>query len=177
MCWMRRSADRALNGIHVCMSGHLGKGLVAGVVGGLVGSVVLRAWMTASTYGHKGTVVPDVNGPAHQVGAMVVEKVTGKPVSRKQQFVAGEVTHYAFGAFTGGIYGSLAEYMPWVTAGNGMLFGTGVFLAADETSMPMLRLVPPPWTEAPSGQLEHWAAHLLYGVVSEWTRRSLRKVL
>ena len=159
------------------MSRSLGKGVLAGVVGGLVGSVALRGWMTAMSYRHKRTVMPDQGGPAHRVAALIVTKVTGKPLTARQQFLGGEIVHYAFGLVNGGFYGGLAEYQPWTTAGTGALFGTGVFLAADESSMPLLGLCPPPWTETPAAQLEHWAAHLVFGVISEVTRREVRRLL
>ena len=159
------------------MSSNLAKGVLAGIVGGLVGSVALRVWMTAASHLHEGTIVPDQNGPAHQVGALVFTGIIGKPLEGQQRLITGEVVHYVFGAITGGIYGAIAEYQPWTTAGKGLVFGTGVFLAADETSMPMLGLIPPPWTETPAAQLEHWAAHLVFGVAGEITRRSLREAL
>ncbi len=159
------------------MSKSLGKGILAGMVGGLVGSVALRAWMTALSQVHKGTTVPDQNGPAHQVAARAFVRLTGEPPVGRQRLVAGEIVHYAFGAFNGCLYGGLAEYQPWTTAGAGLLFGTGVFLAADESSMPLLGLVPPPWKETAAAQLEHWAAHLVFGVASELTRRAVRRRL
>lgn len=55
------------------MSRNLGKVILAGVVGGLVGSVALRARMTAMSQVHEGTMVPDQRGPAHQVAALVAE--------------------------------------------------------------------------------------------------------
>ena len=149
------------------MSRSLAKGILAGVVGGLVGSVALRIWMTALSRVHEDTFLPDQNGPAHKVASILADKVTGKPLTDHGRLIAGEVTHYVFGAFTGGIYGGLAEYLPWTTAGGGLLFGTGVFLAADESSMPILGLVPPPWTESPAAQLEHWAAHAILGLVGD----------
>ena len=159
------------------MNKSVGRAILAGVVGGLVGSVVLRGWMTAMSRVHAGTAVPDQNGPAHQVAAMVMTTLTGKPMTERERFIAGEVVHYLFGAFSGAIYGGIAEYQPWVTAGAGVLFGTGVFLAADESSMPLLKLVPPPWEETPAAQLEHWAAHLVFGVTGEFVRRGAREVL
>ena len=159
------------------MSKEFAKGILAGMVGGLVGSIAFRAWTTTMSHVHAGTVIPDQNGPAHQVAALVVDRLTGKQVEGQHRLIAGEVVHYAFGAFTGGIYGAIAEYQPWTTAGTGLLFGTGVFLAADESSMPLLGLIPPPWTETLEAQAEHWAGHLVFGVVSELTRRKLRKVL
>ena len=159
------------------MSRSLGKGIMAGVVGGLVGSVALRAWMTAMSHVHEGTLVPDQNGPAHKVAALAARRLGVEDLAGRQRLIAGEVVHYAFGAVTGGVYGALGEGQPWTTAGAGTLFGTGVFLAADESSMPLLDLVPPPWTETPAAQLEHWTAHLVFGVVSEVVRRRMRKAL
>lgn len=147
------------------------------MIAGVVGSVGLRLWMTGASYLHQGTTRPDQNGPAHKVGSLVAEKVSGAPLTEQGRYVAGEITHYVFGAFTGAIYGGLAEAMPWTTAGYGALFGTGVFLTADESSMPLLKLIPPPWTETPAAQLEHWAAHLIFGVVSEAARRELMQLL
>ena len=156
-------------------SKHLGKGILAGIVGGLVGSIALRAWMTVMSQVHEGTTVPDQNGPAHQVAGMVFRGLTGGDMTARQRFLYGEAVHYAFGAVTGGIYGGIAEYQAWTTAGKGLLFGTGVFLAADESSMPLLGLIPPPWTEIVPAQVEHWAAHLVFGIAGELTRRRLRQ--
>lgn len=156
------------------MSRHLGKAIALGALAGLAGSLALRGWMTAASYLHRRTLAPDPDGPAHQVGALALQRLTGATLTRGQRFAAGEVTHYLFGAFTGGIYGALAAWQPWTTAGSGLLFGTGVFFAADETSMPLLGLIPPPWTETPAAQLEHLAAHLVYGVTTELARRQLQ---
>ena len=159
------------------MSRSIGKGILAGIIGGVVGSVALRVWTTAATYARGRTIVPDQGGPAHQVGALVVKGLTGKEPAGRQRVLVGEIVHYAFGAFSGGIYGAVAEVQPWTTAGAGLLFGTGVFVAADESSMPLLGLIPPPWEETAAAQMEHWAAHLLFGVVGELTRRRVRQVL
>ena len=89
--------------------------------------------------------------------------------------LGGEIVHYAFGAVVGGIYGGLAEYQPWVLSGYGLLFGVGVFVAADETSMPALGLTNKPWDETIAAQVEHLAAHLVFGVASEAARRLVIK--
>lgn len=159
------------------MKADVGKGIMAGVIGGLVGSMALRAWMTLMSQVQKDTIIPDQNGPAHQVAAIVAYQFTGEQLSGSRRLLAGEAVHYAFGAVTGGIYGALAEYQPWTTGAAGTLFGTGVFLAADESSMPLLGLVPPPWTESKAAQLDHWVAHLIFGAVTEVSRRSLRRTL
>ena len=40
--------------------------------------------------------------------------------------------------------------------------------------MPALGLIPPPWRETHSAQLEHLAAHLVFGITTEFTRNALR---
>lgn len=160
---------------HAAASRSLPKGLLAGAVAGLVGSVALRLWTTAFSKLHANTYLPDPNGPAHQVGAFVAEKFTRHPLTPGARLLAGEITHYIFGAVNGAIYGALAERYLWTTAGQGLLFGTGVFLAADESSMPALGLIPPPWRETSAAQLEHLAAHLVFGITTELTRNALRK--
>ena len=159
------------------MGRNVGKGILAGAIGGLVGSVVLRGWTGVSGRMHGGTGKPDLNGPAHRVGALVAEEVTGEELTDSGRMAVGEVVHYAFGAVVGAVYGGLAEVWPWTTAGVGVLFGTGVFVAADESSMPMLGLVKAPWQEGVGDQAEHWAAHVVFGVATELTRRAVRRGL
>ncbi len=159
------------------MRKNVGKGMLAGAIAGLVGSIVLRGWTGFAGRLHGGTGKPDTNGPAHRVGALAVAKVTGKPLTNAGRLAVGEMVHYTFGTVVGAVYGGLAEALPWTTAGAGLLFGTGVFVAADESSMPMLGLVKPPWEERPGEQAEHLAAHLVFGVATELTRRGVRRLV
>lgn len=152
-----------------------GRGVMAGIVGGLVGSIALRGWMTAAGAARGLGVSPDQGGPAHQVAAATVRKVSGRKLGETGRAMGGELTHYLFGAVTGALYGAIAERYAWTTAGYGLVFGTGVFLAADESSMPALGLVPWPWQESAESQAEHLAAHLVFGVVTEMTRRAVRE--
>ncbi len=157
---------------------------MAGVIGGLVGSVVLKAAILGARKLREGkttTGTPpadfDTRGPAHQVGELAFHKMTGRSLTPQQRIVAGEIVHYAFGAVTGAIYGGVAEYYEWSTWGEGLLFGTAVFVAADETSMPALGFVPKPWEETPAQQLEKLAVHLACGLGTEWGRQLARKLL
>lgn len=71
---------------------------------------------------------------------MAVRKVTSRSLSRDGRVVGGELVHYLFSAAVGGFYGGLGESWTWIRWGAGTLFGTGVFVAADELSLPALRL-------------------------------------
>ena len=95
-------------------------------------------------------------------------------LSEKEERIAGPVMHYAFGALTGGIYGALAEVAPAITRGAGAPFGLAVWLAADEITIPALRLAEPPWEHPPMVHARALAAHLVYGTATEGFRRALR---
>lgn len=155
------------------------RGVVAGAVGGLFGSLVLEAFMVGAQSLHEKHLKTelDQSGPAHQVADLLARKMTNTPSSGTDRAIAGEAVHYAFGAVVGGFYGGLSEYLPWTRFGAGALFGTGVFLAADELSMPALGLVAKPTQETAQGQAEHWLAHLAYGVSTELARKTLRSLL
>lgn len=162
----------------------VGRGIVAGIVGGLVGSVFLKAAIVGARKLHTGSAQTgnppadfDTRGPAHQVAELAFHQATGRSLTPQQRIVAGEIVHYAFGAVSGAIYGGVAEYLEWATWGEGLLFGTAVFIAADESSMPALGLVPWPWEESLPAQLEHWAVHLAFGLSAEWARKQTRQLL
>ena len=155
------------------------KGIAAGVLGGLAGSVALKGFIVAARRAHGDTGSPslDQTGPSHQVAELAFHGITGRSLTPQERVLGGEIVHYAFGAVVGAIYGGLAESQPWVTAGKGLLFGVGVFVAADETSMPALGLTNKPWDETFAAQAEHLAAHLVFGVLSELARAPMRKLL
>jgi hypothetical protein len=61
--------------------------------------------------------------------------------------VAGEAVQYGMGMFSGAIYGAIAEVLPIVRAGNGLLYGAVFWFIADDTTVSAvvrraLRLVP-----------------------------------
>ena len=151
-------------------------GVVAGVLGGLIGSVFLKAFIVGARSWHEGRWIMhlDGRGPAHQVAELAAKRLSGSGLTPTGRALGGELVHYAFGAAVGGFYGGLAEYAAWTTSGAGTLFGTGVFLAADESSMPALGLTNKPWNETLAAQGEHYLAHLVFGVATELSRRALR---
>ncbi len=158
---------------------NIGRGFLAGVLGGLAGSVVLKLFIVSARRLHGDTQGPalDQSGPSHQVAELTFHGVTGRSLTPRGRMLGGEIVHFAFGAVVGGIYGGLAELQPWVMAGRGLLFGTGVFLAADESSMPALGLTKKPWDETLAAQAEHLAGHLVFGFVTEAVRAPVQQLL
>jgi putative membrane protein len=181
----------------------VGKGLVAGMIGGLVASVVMNQFqqllhrlIEGEERGH-GAQSMQQGTPHHGAGEMLRERgvdssdddateriasaisvgVFDHELTKDEKEAAGTAVHYAFGVTTGAIYGAAAELLPDVTAGAGVPFGAAVWLAADEGIVPLLGLSKSP-TEYPlSTHAYALASHFVYGLTTEVVRRAVRKAL
>ena len=149
------------------------RGAAAGVAGGLLAAMAMnqfqKLWVGFAPK-------PESNGDPATVRAAnkVSRKVTGDFLDKKDKPIAGEATHFAFGAALGGLYGLIAEYRPEVTKGFGTSFGTTAALVFDEGAVPAVGLTQPPTEFGPATHLYSMASHLVFGAVTEATRRSLR---
>ncbi|MCU1299472.1 MAG: hypothetical protein JWO91_3750, partial [Acidobacteriaceae bacterium] len=97
--------------------------------------------------------------------------------TQEQKKKAGPAVHYLFGAMMGGLYGAGAEHIPSITLGEGVPFGTVVFLGADEIAVPALGLSGPPQDYPLSTHAYAWASHIVYGVSTEVVRKYVRQRL
>jgi len=108
----------------------------------------------------------------------IAAKVTGgRHLTWQQEEIGGPIVHYAFGALAGGLYGALAEYSPLVRSGFGLGFGAVLFAAADLLAVPAVGLSKPLSDYPASSYASPFAAHLVYGLSTELTRRLARTVL
>ncbi len=168
---------------------HLLRGMIAGAVGGLIASAVMNGFQAASSKAQESFKTPGEKKQEQErqasagddttqiVANIVTQEVTGEELTPEQKQTAGPVVHYLFGTVMGALYGGLAEYAPLRALGVGTVFGSALFLGADEVTLPVLGLSKPP-TEEPAGpQVEHWAAHLVYGATTELVRRGLRQLV
>jgi uncharacterized membrane protein YagU involved in acid resistance len=78
---------------------------------------------------------------------------------------------------SGAFYGVLAELSPAARLGAGLVFGSGLFLTADEVLVPLLG-----WSGAPreypvSSHLYGFASHLVYGATADCVGRMVRRRL
>ncbi|MEP6937518.1 MAG: DUF1440 domain-containing protein [Chthoniobacterales bacterium] len=161
------------------------KGLVAGVAGGLLASLVMEQFQALWT--KVGKKVQEAEGekprPSRakattvKAADAISKKITGHKVPKDKQTLAGEAVHYAMGTTSAAIYGTLAEFAPLVTVGEGLAFGTAVWLVADEASLPALGLSKPPPKIPLSTHVYSFASHLVYGAVTEVVRRAVREQL
>jgi uncharacterized membrane protein YagU involved in acid resistance len=95
--------------------------------------------------------------PTVRVANTITKTVTGHELrSEEAQQAGGQVVHYAFGTTVGLLYGLAAGLWPGAAAGFGSLFGTALWLGADEAALPALGLTAPP--------SEYEASHHLYGL-------------
>lgn len=159
------------------------KGLLAGVAGGLLASYLMEqfqeAWSAVSdamrSSKKRGGRKSD---PATVKAANVIsEKVTGHRLPSHYKSIAGEAMHYGMGASSAAVYGVLAEVAPIVTIGNGVGFGTGLWLLADEVAVPAAGFSRPPQEIPLTIHIYAFASHLVYGWVTETVRRALRRAL
>jgi putative membrane protein len=91
--------------------------------------------------------------------------------------LAGAIAHYAMGATSGAIYGSVAEVAPAATAAEGLPFGAAVWVIADEAVVPALGLSKPANEYPLSIHAYALASHLVFGLTTEIVRRNIRRAL
>jgi putative membrane protein len=174
---------------------NLAKGVIAGVVGGLVASWVMNVFIENAGPKIQDAAQTDVeraeaawqqavrNDEPQEDATMktadaVVEAVTGgRHLSWEEKKIGGPIVHYAFGTIMGGFYGAAAEYSRIARSGNGTLFGAALFTGADLVAVPALGLSSSTGEESPSSLAAPYAAHLVYGVTTEFVRRLVRAVL
>jgi len=178
--------------------GNIWKGLVAGLAGGLVASWTMNqfqaAWMrvaannekphgaqslqpSGGSTGNQAEDAKEQDDATVETAKVISENVFGHELQESEKKPAGAAVHYAFGTATGALYGALAEVTPEVTTGAGLPFGAGVWLLADEISVPLMGLSKGPGEYPVSTHIYAFASHLVYGVSAELSRRAVRQVL
>lgn len=168
----------------------LWKGTVAGLAGGLLASWVMNQFQAAvpvDTFQRllgEADSDPSSNGGQSesesatvQAAEAVSEGVFDHELTKREKKTAGPAVHYTFGTSVGGLYGTLAEVAPSVTVASGLPFGTVFWLIADEGAVPALGLSGPPTEHPPSTHLYALTSHLVYGLTTEFVRRTLRTIL
>lgn len=150
-------------------------GLVAGVAGGLAMNLFARAF--SDRRGH-GVQVPQARGgsgapdAAELTGTTAVEAVTDQRMSPRSRLWLGTAAHYGFSATLGALYAEMTRSgraRPW----QGAAFGTGVWLIADETLIPLLGLSRRPEQIPAAVHLYAWAGHCVFGITVDASLRAL----
>ena len=181
----------------------VGKGIVAGLIGGLAGAAAMNLVQVATSAvqrlgGHLPSRKPfwsatskhqrewdqdaratDVaQEPATvQVAEVISERLFGHELSDREKSIAGPLMHFGYGATMGALYGGAAEVVPQVTAGHGLAYGLATWLWGDLSTLPLLGLTRshdvPSWRRYVDAGVTHFA----YGFALEYTRRRVRRNL
>jgi hypothetical protein len=161
---------------------------VAGFAGGLAGSWameqlqralerVVKSDSGAIGGGGQQHRQPQSEPATYKAADAVAETLARQNVPEQYKPVAGALVHYAFGGAVGAMYGAAAATKPDVTAWGGLPFGATVWLIADEMGVPLTGLSKPP-TEYPlEDHASAFAAHLVYGAVTEAVRTLVLRVM
>ena len=169
----------------------LARGVVAGLLGGLVGSWVMLKFiegpgpaMERALQGRSKPTAEEERRQAEQAESVTMQAAetfyhagTGGHLTHAERAVDGEVVHYAFGTLMGLGYGVVADYAPVVSVGMGAAFGTVLWAGTDLLSIPAVGFAASPGEEPGSAHVAHWMAHVVYGAAMEGTRRLVRWVL
>ena len=147
---------------------NLAKGMLAGLIGGLVATA-------AKSIGER--IFPPRTHGEPEPPEVLAEKIAGHSLSTTQKTVAAETIHWGFGALTGAAYGGLAEYFPAATQKEGASFGLALAGLTHGKALPALGLSANPEHQTTREHTSEMATHVLYGVVTEVVRSSVRRFL
>ncbi len=174
----------------------IGRAALAGVAGGLLGSLAMDVFaraMRAANGGReasgaapgsdrdgRGVQPPQAEHHAEddapsRVGAIAFRAVTGRPPGRRTRVRLGTAAHYGFGAAAGLLYALASRRLPALRAGGGTVYGTLVWALADEGAIPALGLSRGPRALAPGVHLYALGGHWAYGATVECVRRALAR--
>jgi hypothetical protein len=91
----------------------------------------------------------------------------------RHEHAQARALHYAFGVAFAAAYVAGARRAPWLAAGRGAAFGTGLFLVSDRVLIPALKLGRPWARYSRAERANALLSHVAYGMVLELTRAQL----
>lgn len=146
---------------------------VIGLVGGLIASWAMNQFQAAVAkwQADDSASQPKGDDATVKVAMWVSRAVTGRSLTPSQKKVAGPLVHYTFGSAMGALYAVGAAMEPEAAAGWGLLYGTALWLGADEITVPAAGLSKPPADVPIAVHGSALAAHLVFGATVETVRR------
>ncbi len=163
----------------------LRKTLLAGAAGGLLAAFAMNQFQALVSAVSKHFAKPGAEGSGSKETPSEDEDATVKTaktisriifhhqLTRDETKWAGPLVHYSLGTTLGVVYGFLGEKWPATTAGAGSVYGTGVWLVADEIAVPAFGLAQGPAETSISSHANALASHLVFGLVTGMTHRFL----
>jgi putative membrane protein len=182
-----RISDRVTRSVNEqCQTGNVAKSVVAGALGGLVAAFAMNQFQAlwakvakdlAQERGKQQDEKEDPGGGGDdatvKTARAISHSVFDHELTDAEKKWAGPAVHYGLGTLLGAVYGVLAETVPEAAAGYGAAYGSAVWLGADEIAVPVFGLSGPPTQTPVIGHVQALAAHVVYGVTTDLTRRAL----
>ncbi len=161
------------------------KGMLAGAVAGLVATYIKDHFQTNFTKLDSATHPAPRASSARKsedpstvkVANAIVQRVAGRPLKAKEKEIAGSIVDYGFGTLAGMAYGAMAEVMPASRIGGGSIFGTALWLFADEAAVPAIGLSKGPKAYPAKTHVNAFSGHIVYGLAAELVRKLVRGTL
>ena len=149
-----------------------GKGLLAGIIGGLAGTVIkslVEHFLPVREVEQKSAQLEIVDD--------LSTKITGSPVSVQNEELAEQLVNFPIGASVGAAYGYSKRDDEKLDIKAGIILGSSTWITTHETSLPILGLEPKPIDVPIKMQLNELFAHVLFGITVEVVRSSVLKSL
>lgn len=169
------------------------RGALAGMIGGAVASWAMNEYLAVQPktappdpasrpqgrQSRKSSKQTDTSGDdaTVKVAQAISTRILKHDLTPGEKKIAGPAVHYAYGTIVGALYGAVAEVWPLADAGFGILYGIVLWVIGDEAAVPALRLGPPPTQVPVPKHAEYLAAHLVYGIALDLTRRAARLIV
>ncbi len=145
-----------------------GRGLLAGMLGGIAGALVMDVFQHHVWHPRDGTEEDEIN---ENVANIIARRVFDRGLRGRERETTASVVHYVVGAGLGAAYGIAKQFAPVLGRGAGVPFGVVLWLVADEWAAPAMRLADrrrSSWLRS-SNEL---AAHLLYAATLDAVLRA-----
>jgi putative membrane protein len=149
------------------------KGLLAGGLGGFVGSFAMSEFHSLLQSAERSSQHSKEDSTVRAASA-ISQYIFHHELTVLQKKIAGPVVHCAFGTGVAAMYGALVEFGESLRAGWGVPFGAAVWLGAHVITVPALGLSETVTRSTPAAEAAEFGAHLVYGVVAEGVRLFMR---
>lgn len=144
-------------------------GVAAGLAGGLVGSIAMG-------FAHAGLAKiagEKTRGGQDDATVLLAERLLGRELNVREKAVAGSAVHFLFGSAMGALYGAATAAAPRAPRAAGLPLGIALYFGAHGYAVPQAGLSEPLIDRPLTGELVEFAAHLVYGAVTDGVRRAI----
>ena len=149
-----------------------GRGLLAGVIGGLAGTAVkslVEHFLTVREVEQRSAQIKIVDE--------LSTKITGSPISVDNEELAEQLVNFPIGASVGAAYGFGKKDNEKLNITDGIILGGSTWISTHETSLPMMGLEPKPTDVPMRMQFNELIAHVLFGITTEVVRSTVLQKL